>query len=170
MKKIIISVISILVLTVIFFILYNIGYDNYKANNDIMFVEDKKVCSNCYVVKKDENTDTKNIYYKKLVNENIDEVLKQEIDFDNMVLLYNPYDNNKKQIEIYFKTHKEVSVKVTVNRKEKVLYKGYAHKDIHYYVINGLKPNSKNKFKIELIDKNNNIVDSENKIINLVGD
>ena len=109
MKKIIISVISILVLTVIFFILYNIGYDNYKANNDIMFVEDKKVCSNCYVVKKDENTDTKNIYYKKLVNENIDEVLKQEIDFDNMVLLYNPYDNNKKQIEIYFKTHKEVS-------------------------------------------------------------
>ena len=169
MKKIVIAIIIVVVLIVGHIGLYHVGYHNYKSKNDIMFVENKKVCSNCYVVKKDDDTDTKNVYYKRLINENIDEVLKQEIDFDNMILLYNPYDNDKKEMEIYFKTHKKVSVKVTINGKEKVLYGDYDHKDIHHYVIDNLKPNSKNEFKIELIDKNNQVVDSEEKTINLRG-
>ena len=119
MKKksllVVLGSIIVLIILCIFFINRTNSY-NYIYKN-VSLEEDTSIGTNLYVVSKNDKIDTKSKNYKKVIDDKISDVLKQEIDFENMIIIYNPYDTNKNSVKLYFITNYDVIVnyKLTVN-------------------------------------------------------
>ena len=97
MKKVLIIILIIVLIIFSYFIIHKINLGNYNyLSNHISFIEDNSICSGCYIVKKSKDISINNKYYKRIIDEQIKDVLKQEIDFDNTIFIYNPYGNNNK--------------------------------------------------------------------------
>lgn len=161
-KKIVIIVIIIIILIISFLLLINRS-SSYNYIYDNTFIEeDTSIGRNLYIVSKTGNINTKSKNYKKVIDEKISDVLKQEIDFENMIIIYNPYDNNKDSIRLYFITNYNVKVnyKLTNPSKSSDYFTtiGKKYTTQHEYELSGIVLGEKNKLEVELRDKENKLI------------
>lgn len=171
MKKksslVVVGSIIVLIILCIFFINRTNSY-NYIYKN-VSLEEDTSIGTNLYVVSKNDKIDTKSKNYKKVIDDKISDVLKQEIDFENMIIIYNPYDTNKNSVKLYFITNYDVIVnyKLTVNDN---LYDfirlGNSYTTQHEYEIKDIVLGEVNVLTFELRDKDNSLIGTNKVTLN----
>lgn len=159
-KLIIVILVSVIIMGLLYLLFNNrINSYNYIYKN-ISIEEDTNIGTNFYVVNKGKSINTKSRQYKKVMDKQIDELLKQEIDFENMIILYNPYDTNKYSIRLYFITNYDVRVnyKLTTNKiKNDFTLLGYNYTTQHRYEISDISLGTTNILEFELRDKDNKL-------------
>lgn len=161
-KKLVIIISIIIILGVSFLLLINRSSSYNYIFNNVFIEEDTSIGRNLYIVSKIGNINTKSKNYKKVIDEKINDVLKQEIDFENMIIIYNPYDNNKNSIRLYFITNYNVKVnyKLTNPSKSSDYFTtiGKKYTTQHEYELSGIVLGEKNKLEVELRDKGNKLI------------
>lgn len=171
MKKksllVVLSSIIVLIILCIFFINRTNSY-NYIYKN-VSLEEDTSIGTNLYVVSKNDKIDTKSKNYKKVIDDKISDVLKQEIDFENMIIIYDPYDTNKNSVKLYFITNYDVIVnyKLTVNDNLSDFSNiGNNYTTQHEYEIKDIVLGEVNVLTFELRDKEDNLIGTNKVTLN----
>lgn len=128
-KKKIIFLSTLIVLVIAILIMwFSFGKDIYDENmrenaKDKEWVSDHVKISldreidNVYTVKKSKYITIDNDHYKEVVDEKIDELLKENFDISSPLVILNPYGDKKLDAYIYFNTDEEtkVSYNISVN-------------------------------------------------------
>ncbi len=157
-----IAIVSIIIILVIFFLLLINRPNSYNyIYNNVFIEEDTNIGRNLYIVSKPDKIDTKSKNYKKVIDEKINDVLKQEIDFENMIIIYNPYDTNKNSIRLYFITNDKVRVnyRLTINNNRTDFVNiGDKYTTQHKYEISNVVLGTTNILEVELRDKENKLI------------
>ena len=165
-KKLLVILLIIVVLVIIILLFIN-NRNSYKYIYDNVLIEEDSNIG-LYIVDKNKKIDTKNKNYKKVVDNKINDILKQEIDIENMILIYNPYDTNKNSIKIYFITNYDVitNYKLTVNGNTSDFTSlGSNYTTQHEYEIDNIVLGEVNKLEFEVRDRENKLIDT--KIVEL---
>lgn len=186
-KKKIFKILGLIIAIIIFtffigFIGYKI-YDNIHTKNlsnktwlkkHVDIKENKKLGTNIYSVSKSRDIDIYTQNYQRVIQEKIDELLKQEIDLDdNIIIIYNPYGTNLLSFNIYFSYAEDVEItyKVSVNKKNipdftrKLNTTGDNHKDNFYqYQLVGFVPGYINTLQLEVKSKDGTIIKKKIKL------
>ena len=186
-KKKIFKILGLIIAIIIFaffigFVGYKI-YDNIHTKNlsnktwlkkHVDIKENKKLGTNIYSVSKSRDIDIYTSNYQRVIQEKIDELLKQEIDLDdNIIIIYNPYGTNLLSFNIYFSYAEDVEItyKVSVNKKNipdftrKLNTTSDNHKDNFYqYQLVGFVPGYINTLQLEVKSKDGTIIKKEIKL------
>lgn len=186
-KKKIFKILGLIIAIIIFtffigFIGYKI-YDNIHTKNlsnktwlkkHVDIKENKKLGTNIYSVSKSRDIDIYTQNYQRVIQEKIDELLKQEIDLDdNIIIIYNPYGTNLLSFNIYFSYAEDVEItyKVSVNKKNipdftrKLNTTSENHKDNFYqYQLVGFVPGYINTLQLEVKSKDGTIIKKKIKL------
>lgn len=186
-KKKIFKILGLIIAIIIFtffigFIGYKI-YDNIHTKNlsnktwlkkHVDIKEDKKLGTNIYSVSKSRDIDIYTQNYQRVIQEKIDELLRQEIDLDdNIIILYNPYGTNLLSFNIYFSYAEDVEItyKISVNKKNipdftrKLNTTSDNHKDNFYqYQLVGFVPGYINTLQLEIKAKDGTIIKKKIKL------
>lgn len=120
----------------------------------------KSLGKNIYWVNKDENILPYNNNYQKVIDEELEKLLKKEYTFEEPLLILNPYGTNNLGLNIYFNTEESSKISYTISvENEKIPdfsrtlnndeERDYAKK--HQYQLIGLVPEEVNT--IELVAK-----------------
>ncbi len=161
-KKLIIIISIIIILAILFLLLINRSSSYNYISNNIFIEEDTSIGRNLYIVSKPHRINTKSKNYRKVIDEKISDVLKQEIDFENMIIIYNPYDDDKNSIRLYFITNYNVKVnyKLTHSSKSSDYFTniGKKYTTQHKYEISDIVLGEKNRLEVELRDKENKLI------------
>lgn len=186
-KKKIFKILGLIIAIIIFaFFIVFIGYkiyDNIHTKNlsnktwlkkHVDIKENKKLGTNIYSVSKSRDIDIYTSNYQRVIQEKIDELLKQEIDLDdNIIIIYNPYGTNLLSFNIYFSYVEDVEIiyKVSVNKKNipdftrKLNTTSDNHKDNFYqYQLVGFVPGYINTLQLEVKSKDGTIIKKEIKL------
>lgn len=186
-KKKIFKILGLIIAIIIFaFFIVFIGYkiyDNIHTKNlsnktwlkkHVDIKENKKLGTNIYSVSKSRDIDIYTQNYQRVIQEKIDELLKQEIDLDdNIIIIYNPYGTNLLSFNIYFSYVEDVEIiyKVSVNKKNipdftrKLNTTSDNHKDNFYqYQLVGFVPGYINTLQLEVKSKDGTIIKKEIKL------
>ena len=186
-KKKIFKILGLIIAIIIFaffigFVGYKI-YDNIHTKNlsnkiwlkkHVDIKENKKLGTNIYSVSKSRDIDIYTSNYQRVIQEKIDELLKQEIDLDdNIIIIYNPYGTNLLSFNIYFSYAEDVEItyKVSVNKKNipdftrKLNTTSDNHKDNFYqYQLVGFVPGYINTLQLEVKSKDGTIIKKKIKL------
>ncbi len=161
-KKILIILLIIIILVILCLLLINKSNSYKYIDNNVSIEEDTNI--GLYVVSKNNKIDTKSKNYKKVIDNKINDILKQEIDIENMIIIYNPYDTNKNSIKIYFITNYDVitNYKLTVNNNTSdFINLGSNYTTQHKYEISNIVLGEINKLEFEVRDRENNVIDTK---------
>lgn len=144
------------------------------AKKHVDIKENKKLGTNIYSVSKSRDIDIYTSNYQRVIQEKIDELLKQEIDLDdNIIIIYNPYGTNLLSFNIYFSYVEDVEItyKVSVNKKNipdftrKLNTTSDNHKDNFYqYQLVGFVLGYINTLELEVKSKDGTIIKKEIKL------
>ncbi len=117
--------------------------------------------------------------YKEVMAEEINTLLINNYKIDNPLLIYNPFKEDEKTVNIYFYTgeYYKFEYHVTtqsINLEEEISYTRIQDQlgmDVltnkHFYVLEGFVPGKKNNLLIRILDSNDQVINAENFILNL---
>lgn len=180
----------ILVIATIF--IYNTGKKEYKdylekhkndekwINENIKIVENVSIGLGVYNVEIPKDLDIDINLYNRAVTKDINELLINNYKMDEPLFIYDPFNIDKGSINIYFHTGEKYKFEYYVTTKsisqdtkefKFIRMKNEDGTDIlnnkHFYALKGLKTGKKNNLIIRILDNNDEIVDSQNFIINV---
>lgn len=171
MKKKIVKIIVIILLSITFCIIINKLYNKSLKSkiNDVSWLRKNVSITKNYMlgdnilsVNKLSNIDIYSDNYRKIIDEKIIELTSKKYDFSSPLLIYNPYGTNSSGINIYFNTEEEsyITYKIKVNNSDINDYTNTPINDgnnnltkNHKYQITGLVAGENQVIEISLYDK-----------------
>ena len=129
MKKKIVKIIVIILLSITFCIIINKLYNKSLKSkiNDVSWLRKNVSITKNYMlgdnilsVNKLSSIDIYSDNYRKIIDEKISELTSKKYDFSSPLLIYNPYGTNSSGINIYFNTEEEsyITYKIKVNNSD----------------------------------------------------
>ncbi len=171
----VILLITLLVLIVTIIIFKNDGklkYNESWLNKNVTIKINNKLGKNIYEVKKDSEIDIYNEVYQTVVNNKINKLNNDDYSFDNPLIIYNAYGTNNYSLNIYFAEEEGYHVSYTIasdgnaNFTKSLLNANNVQDGNYAYQIIGLVPGKENKITLNLKDQDNNLIRTNELIIN----
>lgn len=146
---------------------------------NIQFVEDYKIGDNIFVVEMPDTLDISHDLYREVVQKKIDQLLIDNYRISSPLILYDPFLEDEGSVNIYFYTGEKYKFEYYVTTDsiatdEDLIYQRMLDADgndslvtKHYYTLTGFVPGKRNNLLIRILDQNDEIVQSENFILNI---
>ncbi len=146
---------------------------------NIQFVEDYRIGDNVLKVEMPDTLDISHDLYTEIVQKKIDQLLVDNYRISSPLILYNPFLEDETSVNIYFHTGEKYKFEYYVTTSsiatdEDLTYQRMLDSDgndlsqnKHYYTLTGFVVGKRNNLLIRILDENDNIVQSENFILNI---
>lgn len=192
LKQIIKYSFLIIILIVATIFVYKTGKNEYKKylenhkndkkwiEDNINLVEDIRIGTGVYTVNMPNDLEIDKNIYNKEISQEINKLLINNYKIEEPLFIYDPFKLDNTSINVYFHTGEKykfeyyITTNSITNEPEKFQYTRATNEDgsdilnnKHFYVLKGLKPGSKNNLIIRILNDNNELVDSQNFIINV---
>ena len=147
--------------------------------DNIEFVEDYQIGDNIFVVEMPETLDISHDLYREIVQKKIDRLLIDNYKISSPLILYDPFLEDEESVNIYFHTGEKYKFEYYVTTDsiatdEDLVYQRMLDangndllQSKHYYTLTGFVPGKRNNLLIRILNENNEIVQSENFILNI---
>lgn len=145
MKKIVyISIVLLLIL---------IGYFFFNTNNSdfiykhVLVTHNNSYGDSIYSIYKDKRIDSSEVEYRNVVDNKIKEILDNSYTLKYPLVIYNPYDEDKLSIGVYFNTEEDLKISYEVTTSDG----SYKDEFDHY--------NKRHAYMIKIIPGSRNVID-----------
>jgi hypothetical protein len=153
--KKIIGISGIFVLLLIGYFVFNTKTSDFIYKH-VLFTYNNSYGDNIYSVYKDKRVDSREVEYRNVIDTKINEILDNSYTLNYPLVIYNPYDDDKLSIGVYFNTSEDmkISYNVTTSNDDSYSSDKDNYNKNHAYIIK-IFPGCRNVIELVGLNKDN---------------
>ncbi len=150
--------------------------DESWLTENVSVAKDSSLGKNIYAVSKPDEIEIFDMSYQEVIQNKLDVLLEDEYSFEQPLFIYNLYGTNTLGLNVYFSSNEGSEVRYTIHVDDKDINdfsktlsnSASSHsKNNHQYQLIGLVAGEKNQVTLELVDKNEKVIKTNEFTVDL---